>query len=208
MRVLYDTAWRAARRFLKRSPSASTNESAGGNPSQRDARHHGADHNDNGGREHWQITHYRVIGAAALRDQPLCVQHRHAGGRQYNRQSGAEGAKQYQSESRTAERNRSQQKNERRRTRHEPAAGAESDQAAHADVAFRHIMRMRMAIMRVSVRVVNMMMVMAVSVVVHVGMGVMVAVMLYCMAVLMGLNMGIMRMFVIVPVRMLVRVRV
>jgi len=98
-----------------------------------------------------------MIGATALRDEPLRVKHGHSGGREDNRKTRTEGAEQNQTEPCTAERNSGEQKDQRGRARHKSAACAQRDQAANADIAFRH-MRVRMPVVRVGKRAVVMMM--------------------------------------------------
>ena len=90
-----------------------------------------------------------MIRAAPLRDEAFRVKHSHACSCKNNRQAGAEGAKQNQTEAGTAKRNRGEQKNQRRWARYQAAACAQSDQAADADIAFGRV-RMRVAVVRVS----------------------------------------------------------
>src|SRR6185437_15998863 len=85
------------------------------------------------------------------------VKHGHSGRREHNRQTRTEGAEQNQSESRTAERNSGEQKDQGGRARHEAAACAQRDQAANADIAFRHML-MSMPVVRVGKRAVIVMM--------------------------------------------------
>lgn len=110
-----------------------------------------------------------MSGATTLRDEPLRVKHGHSGRREDNRKTRTEGAEQNQTEPCTAERNRSEQKNQRGRARYKPAACAERDQATNADVAFRH-MGMSMSVVRMGKRaMVVMMFVIVVMMFVQVG---------------------------------------
>ena len=90
-----------------------------------------------------------MAGAAALRNEAFGIENSHSGSDENNCKAGAEGAQQNQTEPGAAKRNRSQQKNERRWARHKPAACAQRDQAADADVAFRRV-GVIVAVVRVS----------------------------------------------------------